>query len=160
MSEEITLGESLTKEERYRSLLDQTSALLDGEKDGIAAMANMAAALRQGFGFFWVGFYRVSEGELILGPFQGDVACTRIMKGKGVCGTAWAESRTVIVPNVDEFPGHIACSAATKSEIVVPVFTEGAIVAVLDVDSYKEDDFDSVDQKWLEKFAALIGELI
>ncbi len=159
MAEELNLDTALPMAERYRTLLAQTEALLAGETDLVAAMANMAAALRQGFGFFWVGFYRVEGNELILGPFQGDVACTRIAKGKGVCGACWAENRTIIVPNVDEFPGHIACSSASKSEIVVPILIDQEVVAVLDVDSDQLNDFDKVDQKWLEKFAALLSPL-
>lgn len=159
MAEEFKVDRSLTKVDQYKMLLAQTGSLLDGETDVVAAMANTSAALRQGFGFFWVGFYRVKESELILGPFQGEVACTRIAYGKGVCGTAWAENRTIIVPDVEEFPGHIACSSASKSEIVVPVMKAGSIVGVLDVDSDELNDFDRIDQEWLEKFAELIGPL-
>jgi L-methionine (R)-S-oxide reductase len=157
MADNLNIDGALSKAEKYKSLLAQTSALLAGEKDGIAAMANMAAVLRQGFSFLWVGFYRVDGDNLILGPFQGDVACLRIAKGKGVCGTAWAEGKTIIVPNVDEFPGHIACSASSKSEIVVPVFKDGVVVAVLDVDSDQLNYFDKNDQEGLEKFAQLLA---
>ena len=146
----------MTKEEKYLALLPQMSALLSGEEDPIARMANMAALLHQEMGFWWTGFYRVKGEELILGPFQGPVACTRIGLGRGVCGTAWIERRTVVVPDVEKFPGHIACSAASRSEIVVPVWHHGEIIAVLDIDSKELGTFDAVDRKYLEKMTALL----
>jgi len=140
-----------TKTERYRSLLPQIKALVAGETDLVANLANVAAALKEQFGWLWVGFYLVKDGELVVGPFQGPVACTRIRKGKGVCGTSWAQARTVIVPDVEAFPGHIACSSLSKSEIVVPLFRNGEVVGVLDVDSVEPDTFDEEDQRWLEE---------
>ncbi len=153
--------ESLTilkgdKDSVYESLLPQILALTEGEQDTIANMANIAAALREAFGFWWVGFYIVKEdsteygSSLVLGPFQGPVACSRIAYGRGVCGTSWKLKETVIVPDVEKFPGHIACSSESKSEIVVPVIKDGKVVAVLDVDSDKIDDFDERDKRWLE----------
>ncbi|MGI4864104.1 MAG: GAF domain-containing protein [Janthinobacterium lividum] len=154
MSETLFLTAS-TKAARYAELLPQIEALTTGEPDLTANLANAAAALRQAFGFFWVGFYLVKEEELVLGPFQGPIACTRIRRGRGVCGTSWAEARTVLVPDVEEFPGHIACSSDSKSEIVVPVLKNGTVVAVLDVDSDKLNDFDADDQQALEQLMAL-----
>ena len=151
MSEEISLPKNANKEEIYQALLPQVKALLSGEEDLIANMANMAAVLKEAFGFFWVGFYIVKKGELVLGPFQGPVACTRIKKGKGVCGKAWETGETQLVPDVNAFPGHIACSAASQSEIVVPVFKGKEIIAVLDIDSDQLNSFDAVDQKFLEE---------
>ncbi len=145
-----------TKEEKYAALLPAVQSLVSGEDDEIAAMANIAALLHSEFGFWWTGFYRVRGEELILGPFQGPVACTRISRGKGVCGTAWAEGRTVVVPDVEQFPGHIACSSESRSEIVVPVRRNGRIEAVLDIDSRELSTFDEVDAKWLEKIADCI----
>jgi GAF domain-containing protein len=143
-----------TKEAKYEALLPQLEALIAGEPDLVANLANIAAALRQTFGFFWVGFYLVKEGELVLGPFQGPIACTRIAFGKGVCGASWKEQKTMLVPNVDEFPGHIACSSDSKSEIVVPFFNaKGEVAMVLDVDSDRLADFDEIDQRFLEAFA-------
>lgn len=131
-------------------------SLMEGEKDEIARMANMAAVLHREFGFWWTGFYRVKGEQLILGPFQGPVACMRIPFGKGVCGTSWARRETVVVPDVEEFPGHIACSSESRSEIVVPVWAGGEIVAVLDIDSREVATFDEVDKEWLEKAVSLI----
>ncbi|MDR1879760.1 MAG: GAF domain-containing protein [Tannerellaceae bacterium] len=157
MAEELIIHERWSREEKYRALLPQMEALTEGETDVTANMANVAAALKQAFGFFWVGFYVVKEGVLTLGPFQGAVACTRIGYGKGVCGTAWKEGRTVIVPDVERFAGHIACSSASRSEIVVPIRDgEGTIVAVLDVDSDSLDDFGAVDALYLEKAGGLL----
>lgn len=144
-----------TKEELYANLLPQLDALIKGESDIIANMANVAACIKETFGFFWVGFYRVIDNELVLGPFQGPLACTRIKKRRGVCGTAWEKAATIIVPDVEEFPGHIACSSASKSEIVVPVIHDKCVMAVLDVDSDKLDTFDETDRYWLEKIAAM-----
>jgi GAF domain-containing protein len=147
-----------TKAARYTELLPQIEALTGAESDLTANLANTAAALRQAFGFFWVGFYLVKGDELVLGPFQGPIACTRIRKGRGVCGTSWAEARTVLVPDVEEFPGHIACSSYSKSEIVVPVLKNGTVVAVLDVDSDQLNDFDADDQAALEQLMALAAK--
>ena len=153
MSENLIIkGDS--KKELYENLLPQIKALVEGENDMIANMANISACLKDTFNFWWVGFYRVINDELVLGPFQGPLACTRIRKGKGVCGTAWQRAETVIVPDVDEFPGHIACSSLTKSEIVVPVFKDGKIIAVLDIDSERTANFDDVDKEFLEKLVA------
>ena len=145
----------MTKEETYQTLLPQIQALVADETDIVANMANIAAALHEAFGFWWTGFYRVVGNELVLGPFQGPVACTRISFGRGVCGTAWERGETVIVPNVHEFPGHIACSAASNSEIVVPVRRNGQIVAVLDIDSAEYNTFDAIDKQYLEKLVLL-----
>jgi GAF domain-containing protein len=156
MAETLFLPQSGTKEEIYQALLPQVEALISGEHDLVANLANIAAALREAFGFFWVGFYVVQGQELVLGPFQGPIACTRIAYGRGVCGTAWKEQKTQLVPDVEAFPGHIACSSASKSEIVVPAFQNGKVFLVLDVDSDQLDDFDAVDQRYLE---ALMGTL-
>lgn len=157
MAEELILTTSEDKKEQYESLIPQIEALISTEEDDVANMANVAAALKHGLGFFWVGFYIVKDDELVLGPFQGPIACTRIKKGKGVCGTAWAEAKTQLVPNVDEFPGHIACSSDSKSEIVVPIFNKsGEVKMILDVDSDQLEAFDEVDKKYLEKLAELL----
>ncbi|MGI4834902.1 MAG: GAF domain-containing protein [Janthinobacterium lividum] len=155
MSENLWLTAGLSKAERYAELYPQVAALTAPESDLTANLANVAAALRQAFGFFWVGFYVVRGAELVLGPFQGPIACTRIGRGRGVCGTSWVEARTVLVPDVEAFPGHIACSAASKSELVVPVLKDGQVVAVLDVDSDQLNDFDAADQAALEKLMQL-----
>lgn len=144
------------KAEQYDSLIPQVKGLLDGESDLVANMANIAAALKEQFGWFWVGFYLVKNDELVLGPFQGPVACTRIRKGRGVCGSSWEQQKTLIVPDVEKFPGHIACSSLSKSEIVVPVIRNNEVVAVLDVDSDQYDQFDSTDQQYLEQIVSLI----
>ena len=157
MSEELLIDKNASREQKYISLLPQIQALLQGENDLIANMANIAAALKETFSFFWVGFYIVKSNELVLGPFQGPIACTRIALGKGVCGTSWKEKKTIIVPNVDLFPGHIACSSASKSEIVIPVFQQNNIIAVLDVDSEHYDHFDFVDEKYLTQIVALLS---
>ena len=148
---------SATKEKVYQSLLPQIQELIKNESDVIANLANIAAALKQAFGFFWVGFYIVNEDEdeLVLGPFQGPIACTRIAFGKGVCGTAWKERRTIIVPDVEQFPSHIACNNESKSEIVVPIFGDGEVVGVLDIDSDRLNEFDEVDAEYLEKILLL-----
>lgn len=151
MAEELHIVQTASKEEKYKSLLPQIQGLIQGEPDFIANLANTAAALRQAFGFFWVGFYLVKGGELVLGPFQGPIACTRIRKGKGVCGAAWERREIILVPDVEAFPGHIACSSESKSEIVVPLFKDGEVIGVLDVDSDKLDDFDDVDRRYLEE---------
>lgn len=141
----------MTKEEKYISILPQAAALLEGEDDIIANMANLSALLHQAFRFWWTGFYRVAGKELVLGPFQGPLACVHIPFGRGVCGTAWKNGETVVVPDVEEFPGHIACSSESRSEIVVPVWKDGGIVAVLDIDSKELGCFDDIDRKYLEK---------
>ena len=147
----------MSKEAQYDLLTRQLTALLEGEGDLIAKMANIAAVLHETFGFWWTGFYRVAGNELILGPFQGPVACMHIPYGKGVCGTAWARNASVVVPDVEAFPGHIACSAASRSEIVVPVHgSDGAVTAVLDIDSDKLATFDEIDKVWLEKIVKLL----
>ena len=145
-----------TKEEQYSLVYKQIASLIAGENDAVSVMANISAMLRDCFGFWWTGFYRVEGGELILGPFQGPVACMHIGYGKGVCGTAWKERRTVVVPDVEQFPGHIACSSESRSEIVVPVVQKGAVVAVLDIDSRELETFDEVDAQWLEKIVLLL----
>ena len=156
MAETLFLPPSGTKEETYQALLPQVEALITGEQDLVANLANIAAALREAFGFFWVGFYVVQGQELVLGPFQGPIACTRIAYGRGVCGTTWKEQKTQLVPDVEAFPGHIACSSASKSEIVVPAFQNGEVFLVLDVDSDQLDDFDGVDQRYLEALMGLL----
>jgi len=145
------------REEQYKSLVPQIKALLTGEEDLIANLANISAALKEQFNFFWVGFYLVKENELVLGPFQGPVACTRIAYNRGVCGTAWAKEETLIVPNVDEFPGHIACSSQSKSEIVLPLYINNKIAGVLDVDSELLDNFSEIDKKYLEDILNLLN---
>ena len=156
MSETLYIPPGSSKTDKFKSLLPQIEALIDGESDGVANMANISAALKETFGFFWVGFYVVKGQELVLGPFQGPIACTRIGYGKGVCGTAWKEARTVLVPDVEEFPGHIACSSASRSEIVVPAFKDGQVVLVLDIDSKILNDFDETDQLYLEKLIHIL----
>lgn len=150
MAEDLTIATG-TKEEQYQALLPQIKGLLEGETDLIANLANVAAALKEQFGWLWVGFYLVKHDELVLGPFQGPVACTRIRKGRGVCGSCWANGETLIVPDVEKFPGHIACSSLSKSEIVVPLFRGGEIFGVLDVDSTDVETFDETDRTHLEE---------
>ena len=150
MAEELKIAEG-EKGDKYKLLYEQVVALTADETDGIANMANIAAMIQETFGFWWTGFYRVNGRHLVLGPFQGPLACTRIPFGKGVCGTAWKTQRTLVVPNVGQFPGHIACSSASKSEIVVPVWRGQNIIGVLDIDSENISMFDEVDQLWLEK---------
>lgn len=147
-----------SKEEQYEGLMPQIKGLLQGEADFVANMANVAAALKEQFGWLWVGFYLVKNGELVLGPFQGPVACTRIRKGRGVCGTSWAEARTLIVPDVEQFPGHIACSSLSRSEIVVPLMRNGEVIGVLDADSADLDTFNEADKAYLEQIVALVVE--
>ena len=146
----------MTKAETYQSLLPQIQALVEGETDTIAIMANVAAALHQTFCFWWTGFYRVIGNELVLGPFQGPVACMHIPFGRGVCGTAWQRQETMIVPNVHQFAGHIACSSESKSEIVVPVFRDGQVIAVLDIDSAEYNTFDAIDKEYFEQMVKTI----
>ncbi len=159
MAEQLNIT-AVVRREAYKELLPQLNALIDAEPSWIANLANISAALKQTFGFFWVGFYLVEKGELVLGPFQGEIACTRIGFGKGVCGSAWQNGETLVVPNVDEFPGHIACSSNSRSEIVVPMFSDGKVIGVLDVDSDKLDDFNEDDLVGLEKIAALAATCI
>lgn len=144
------------KAEQYQSLIPQIKGLLDGEPDLVANMANVVAALKEQFGWFWVGFYVVKQDELVLAPFQGPVACTRIKKGRGVCGSSWAQAKTLIVPDVEKFPGHIACSSLSRSEIVVPVMKDNIVIGVLDADSTELNQFDEVDKKYLEVMLQLI----
>lgn len=146
----------MKKIEKYELLFEQIKALINKESDIIANMSNIAAVIHETFGFWWTGFYRVVENELVLGPFQGPVACTRIAYGKGVCGTSWKEGKTIIVDDVHEFPGHIACSSVSKSEIVVPIFKDNQVVAVLDIDSENFSTFDSIDKEWLEKIIEVV----
>ncbi|MBC6991650.1 GAF domain-containing protein [Hymenobacter sp. BT491] len=158
MAEELILDAQLTKAEKYRQLLPQIEALTTGEPDLVANLANTMGALKQAFGFFWVGAYLVKDNELVLGPFQGPIACTRIRHGKGVCGASWAQAKTLLVPDVEQFPGHIACSSDSKSEIVVPVLKGNQVVMVLDVDSDQLNDFDQDDQRYLEELAQLMAQ--
>jgi L-methionine (R)-S-oxide reductase len=155
MSEDLQIARG-SKTEQYTALLPQIRALMEGEADGTANLANIAAALKEQFGWLWVGFYLVREGELVVSAFQGPVACTRIRKGRGVCGTSWAEERTLIVPDVEAFPGHIACSSLSRSEIVVPIWAGEKIVGVLDADSVELGAFDEEDRRWLEEVVKII----
>jgi len=156
MAEDLSIYTG-SKEEQYKSLIPQIEGLLKGESDLIANLANIAAALKEQFGWFWVGFYLVKNDQLVLGPFQGPVACTRISKGRGVCGTSWAKATTLIVPDVEKFPGHIACSSLSKSEIVVPIISNGEVIGVLDVDSSDYNSFDETDQRFLESIITLLN---
>ena len=158
MAEELLIVESATKEERYKSLIPQIESLTKDEPDLIANLSNITAALKQTFNFFWVGFYLVKGDDLVLGPFQGPIACTRISFGRGVCGASWKEGKVILVPNVEEFPGHIACNSASKSEIVLPAFKDNKVALVLDVDSDKLNDFDSVDEQYLRQVMTLVAK--
>lgn len=160
MAEELIVAASANKRERYQTLLSQLDALVADEPDLIANLSNIVAALKQTFDFFWVGFYLVKGDQLVLGPFQGPIACTRINFGTGVCGSSWKEQKTIIVPDVEKFPGHIACSAASKSEIVLPAFKNNNVFLVLDVDSDRLNDFDSLDEKYLSEVIRLIEKII
>src|SRR5687767_1526181 len=155
MAEDLLIVKG-TKEEQYESLLPQVKALLEGEQDLVANLANVAAALKEQFGWLWVGFYLVKNNELVLGPFQGPVACTRIKKGKGVCGTSWARAETLIIPDVEKFPAHIACSSLSRSEIVVPIIRNNEVIGVLDVDSVELNQYDTIDKFYLEQIVDLI----
>ena len=159
MAETLDIAISTDKAARYQTMLPQIDALINDEPDLIANLSNIAAALKQTFDFFWVGFYIVKKNELVLGPFQGPIACTRITIGKGVCGTAWQKKETIIVPDVDAFPGHIACNSASKSEIVVPVFYNNEVAMVLDVDSDQLNAFDEIDRYYLEALATKVSRL-
>ena len=156
MAEELIISTSTNKQERYKTLLPQIRSLIEGESDLIANLSNIAAALKQSMNFFWIGFYLVKGNQLVLGPFQGPIACTRIDFGKGVCGAAWKERKTIVVPDVEKFPGHIACSSASKSEIVLPAFKKNEVALVLDVDSDLLNDFDSTDQRALEELMRIV----
>lgn len=156
MAEDLLIQKG-TKEEQYQSLVPQIAALLEGEDDLIACLANISAALKTQFDFFWIGFYLVKEDELVLGPFQGPVACTRIKKGKGVCGAAWEQNKGLIVPDVEKFPGHIACSAFSRSEIVLPLIRDGKTIGVLDIDSDVVNSFDQTDAHYLQEIITLIN---
>ncbi|MHB8207538.1 GAF domain-containing protein [Mucilaginibacter sp.] len=157
MAEDLTIIQTTDKALQYQSLIPQIEALITGEDDLIANLANISAALKEQFNWFWVGFYMLKNDELVLGPFQGPVACSRIAKGKGVCGAAWEQAKTLIVADVDEFPGHIACSSLSKSEIVVPLFHNGEVAGVLDVDSEHLAHFDETDKTFLEQLVKLIN---
>jgi L-methionine (R)-S-oxide reductase len=156
MAEDLFILNSTDKISQYQALIPQIEALVTGEADLIANLANICAALKEQFNWFWIGFYLVKEGQLVLGPFQGPVACTRIALGKGVCGTAWEQGETLIVPDVDAFPGHIACSSLSRSEIVVPIFNNNGVAAVLDVDSEHLAQFDEIDKLYLEQIINLV----
>ena len=160
MAEELIISNTAGKQERYETLLPQIKALTESETDLTANLANVAAALKQTFGFFWVGFYMVRNGELVLGPFQGPIACTRIGFGKGVCGSSWKQRQTILVPDVEAFPGHIACSSDSKSEIVLPAFKDNEVFLVLDVDSDRLNDFDQMDREYLERVMRIIESFI
>ena len=155
MAEDLIIQDG-DKKSQYESLIPQIKGLMTGEDNLIANLGNIAAALKEQFGFFWVGFYLVKDDELVLGPFQGPVACTRIRKGRGVCGTSWSQAKTIIVPDVEKFPGHIACSSISKSEIVVPLFKNNEVWGVLDVDSNEYNSFDETDAQFLEEIVSLI----
>ena len=156
MAEDLLIVKG-TKEEQYETLVPQIRALLDGEPDLIANLANVAGALKEQFNWLWVGFYIVRNDELVLGPFQGPVACTRIKKGKGVCGASWAKAETLIVPDVEKFPGHIVCSSLSRSEIVIPIIRDNQVIAVLDADSIEPNQYDNIDKKWLEEIVNLLN---
>lgn len=160
MSESIFIPTAATKAEKYAVLLPQIEALISDETDLVANLANISAVLKEAFGFFWVGFYLVKGEQLVLGPFQGSLACTRIGFGKGVCGAAWKEGKTQLVPDVDAFPGHIACSSASRSEIVLPAFKVGKVFLVMDIDSDQLNDFDEVDADWLEKLMRVVEAVL
>ena len=160
MAEDLHISHGLSREERYREIIPQIEALISDESDIIANLGNIAAALKEAFDFLWIGFYLVKDDELVLGPFQGPVACTRIKKGKGVCGTAWQEQKTLIVPDVDKFPGHIACSSLSRSEIVLPVFKHRDVAMILDIDSDAPGDLTALDEKYLAQLIHLIEQKI
>jgi GAF domain-containing protein len=160
MAENLIIAESADRETRYRQLIPQLESLTSGEPDLIANLANVVAAIRQTFGFFWIGFYLVRDNELVLGPFQGPIACTRIGLGKGVCGTSWKEKKTIVVPDVDLFPGHIACSSDSKSEIVLPAFKNDTVALVLDIDSNQLNDFTALDARYLEQVMRLVEKFL
>lgn len=160
MSEDLIINNNLSKEDRYKELLPQLQALVEGEVDVIANLSNLTAALKQAFNWWWVGFYLVKNNQLVLGPFQGPIACARINMGKGVCGTAWEKKETVIVDDVDQFPGHIACSAASRSEIVLPIIKNNEVIMILDVDSEHLAHFNETDSVYLQKIVELIEKML
>ncbi|HZX75301.1 MAG TPA: GAF domain-containing protein [Cyclobacteriaceae bacterium] len=160
MAEQLIIATSENKTERYKILIPQIQSLVEGEPDIVANLSNIAAALRQTMNFFWVGFYLVKNNELVLGPFQGPIACTRIAFGKGVCGASWKEKKVILVPDVEEFPGHIACSSDSKSEIVLPAFKNNEVALVLDVDSDKLNDFDEIDEIYLKQVMTVIEKFL
>lgn len=160
MAEDLNISQGLNREDTYVEIIPQIEALITSETDLIANLANISAALKEAFGFFWIGFYIVKENELVLGPFQGPVACTRIQKGKGVCGLAWKGKKNFIVPDVDEFPGHIACSSLSKSEIVLPALKNNEVQLILDIDSDQLNDFSELDEKYLMQIIKLVEESI
>lgn len=157
MAEDLIINTTIDKEAQYQSIIPQIAALLQGESDQIANLANVAAALKEQFNWFWVGFYLVKDDDLVLGPFQGPVACTRIKKGKGVCGASWQQNEVLVVPDVDQFPGHIACASASKSEIVLPLYKGNEVIGVLDVDSEYLAHFDGIDAKYLKQIISLLN---
>lgn len=159
MAEELIISSNLNKEQKYLALLPQIKALVTGENNLTANLANISAALKQTFNWWWVGFYWVDDNELVLGPFQGPIACTRILKGKGVCGTSWLNKQTILVPDVEKFPGHIACSAASKSEIVVPIIKNNEVIGVLDCDSELLNHYDETDSVYLKQLCQIIADL-
>lgn len=156
MAEHLIVDMLLSKEEKYKALLPQIEALIEGETDLIAKMANIAAAIKEVFSFFWIGFYRVDKDTLVLGPFQGPVACSRIKYGRGVCGTSWKDQKILVVPDVDLFPGHIACSSLSRSEIVIPVMSNNDVIAILDIDSDQINEFDEIDSFYLNEICKLL----
>jgi GAF domain-containing protein len=160
MSEELKITQTQNKEDLYKEILPQIKALIQGEEDTIANLANISAVLKEAFDFFWVGFYLVKNGELVLGPFQGPLACTRIQLGKGVCGKSWQNAKTIVVEDVEKFPGHIACSSISKSEIVIPLIVNTVVIGVLDVDSELLNHFDEVDKKYLESLCEFVSQKI
>ncbi|MCH7296837.1 GAF domain-containing protein [Acinetobacter higginsii] len=159
MAEELVLQQG-HKAEQYQSIIPQIQAIVEDESDVIANLANICAALKQQFGWLWIGFYLVKDNELVLGPFQGPIACTRIAKGRGVCGAAWQQQQVIVVPDVDQFPGHIACSSASRSEIVLPIMKEGECVGVLDIDSDELNQFDQIDAEYLQELMLIIEKFI
>ncbi len=160
MAEDLHITKGASREQTYKEIIPQIEALISGETDLIANLANVTAALKEALDFLWIGFYIVKNDELVLGPFQGPVACTRIQKGSGVCGTAWLEKRTIIVPDVEKFPGHIACSSLSKSEIVIPVLKDDTVIMILDVDSVQLNDFSDIDKKYLSALMKKLEEVI
>ncbi|MCU4339055.1 GAF domain-containing protein [Acinetobacter dispersus] len=159
MAEELVLQQG-HKAEQYQSIIPQIQAIVEDESDVIANLANICAALKQQFGWLWIGFYLVKDNELVLGPFQGPIACTRIAKGRGVCGAAWQQQQVIVVPDVDQFPGHIACSSASRSEIVLPIMKAGECVGVLDIDSDELNQFDQIDAEYLQELMLIIEKFI
>ncbi len=160
MVEDLKISKGISREEIYKEIIPQIKALIADESDIIANLANVTASLKEALGFFWIGFYFVKGEELVLGPFQGPVACTRIKKGNGVCGAAWMNKKTILVPNVNQFPGHISCNSQSKSEIVLPVFKNHEVYAILDVDSNQLEDFSGIDEKYLNEIIKMVEEMI